>query len=449
MDRRGAWRLSPAYDLCHAEGSEFTRNTPTQHQRQDQRLHPPGPGRSRRLRRAAARPPPESCSTKSSRRSSSGRPSPAISACRRPSPTTSPARCGCAGSDPPPPPGWPESLLAPGRTGSLVARSDHVKLIAFSTSNSPVRPGSLLDDRTVLDLTHPACGLPELNSNLDACDLAHPFLAAAAALTARATGGEHDRLRASGAVLARADVELHAPVPRPGKILCIGLNYRDHAEEQGAKLPERPLVFSKFATCVLAPGGTIVIPPGSTETDYEAELGVVIGRRASRVARSDAMNHVLGYCNFHDVSRARLPVRRRTVAARQGLRHVRAVRRVRRDDRRNPGPARARHPAAPQRQDHAGLEHQPAGVRHPGADRVPEHLHHARARRRDRDWHAPRCRVRAQAPRLPARRRRGRGSRSTASAYCATPSPPPTASVVRTDRWGIMREATAFLAGAP
>jgi 2-keto-4-pentenoate hydratase/2-oxohepta-3-ene-1,7-dioic acid hydratase in catechol pathway len=94
------------------------------------------------------------------------------------------------------------------------------------------------------------------------------------------------QLRAGGAVLHRGGITLHAPVPRPGKILCIGLNYRDHAEEQGAKLPERPLVFSKFSTCVLAPGGTIVIPLGSTETDYEAELGVVIGKRATGVARS-------------------------------------------------------------------------------------------------------------------------------------------------------------------
>ena len=80
------------------------------------------------------------------------------------------------------------------------------------------------------------------------------------------------------------------------------MNYRDHAEEQGAELPKAPLVFSKFATCVLAPGGTIVIPPGSTQTDFEAELGVVIGKRASRVKKQDAMAHVLGYCNFHDVS---------------------------------------------------------------------------------------------------------------------------------------------------
>ena len=95
---------------------------------------------------------------------------------------------------------------------------------------------------------------------------------------------------------------LRAPVPRPGKILCIGLNYRDHAAEQNVALPTRPLLFSKFATCVQRPGGPIRIPRGSTQTDYEAELGVVIGKRASSVREQDAMQHVLGYCNFHDVS---------------------------------------------------------------------------------------------------------------------------------------------------
>jgi len=175
-----------------------------------------------------------------------------------------------------------------------------VKLVAFSTSSSPTpRPGALLDDGSVLDLTHEACGLPALGHDLDACDLAHPFQAAARALVA--DSAKVDAVR-SQAVLARDAVELHAPVPKPGKIFCIGLNYKDHAEEQGAELPERPLIFSKFPSCVLAPGGTIVIPKGSTETDFEAELGVVVGRRASRVSREDAMDHVLGYCNFHDVS---------------------------------------------------------------------------------------------------------------------------------------------------
>ncbi len=175
-----------------------------------------------------------------------------------------------------------------------------MKLVAFATSQTAVRPGALIAAESVLDLLHPACGLPTLTCEHDAYDLAGVFLPAAKKLVAKAA--EIDRLRSAGAVLARDAVTLHAPVPHPRKILCIGLNYRDHAAEQGAKLPERPLLFSKFDTCVLAPGGTIRIPKNSTQTDYEAELGVVIGRRASKVKKADAMAHVLGYCNFHDVS---------------------------------------------------------------------------------------------------------------------------------------------------
>ena len=179
-----------------------------------------------------------------------------------------------------------------------------MKLVAFSTSSSTSpRPGALLDEQTIVDLTHDAAGLPALQNDLDACDLNHPFLAGARDLLKQAAAAdERARLKSAGALHARADVSLHAPVPRPGKIICIGLNYRDHAEEQGAELPTAPLVFNKFSNCVQAPGGTIVIPPGSTETDFEAELGVVIGKRASRVSKADAMDYVLGYCNFHDVS---------------------------------------------------------------------------------------------------------------------------------------------------
>lgn len=175
-----------------------------------------------------------------------------------------------------------------------------MKIVAFATPAAPVRLGVLLDAETILDLTHPACALPPSHGN-DAYDLDGAFLPAAQRLVA-SLADANMRSRLAPALLPRRSVTLHAPVPRPGKILCIGLNYRDHAEEQGAKLPSRPLLFSKFGTCVLPPGGTIRIPKQSQQTDYEAELGVVIGRRASGVARSAAMSHVLGYCNFHDVS---------------------------------------------------------------------------------------------------------------------------------------------------
>jgi 2-keto-4-pentenoate hydratase/2-oxohepta-3-ene-1,7-dioic acid hydratase in catechol pathway len=91
-------------------------------------------------------------------------------------------------------------------------------------------------------------------------------------------------------------------IARPQKIVCIGLNYRDHAEEQGTELPERPLLFAKWPNTLIGPGEPIRLPPVSKKVDYEAELGVVIGRRASGVSSDDALDHVEGYVVANDVS---------------------------------------------------------------------------------------------------------------------------------------------------
>jgi len=88
----------------------------------------------------------------------------------------------------------------------------------------------------------------------------------------------------------------------PQKIVCVGLNYRDHAEEQGVDLPERPLLFAKWPNTLIGPGEPIRIPAISQNVDYEAELGVVIGRRASRVSADDALGFVEGYVVANDVS---------------------------------------------------------------------------------------------------------------------------------------------------
>ncbi len=93
-----------------------------------------------------------------------------------------------------------------------------------------------------------------------------------------------------------------APVPRPGKMICIGLNYRDHAAESKMKIPEKPVVFSKFATAVIAPGEAVVLPATSAQVDYEAELAVIIGRRARNVSAEKALDYVLGYTVFNDIS---------------------------------------------------------------------------------------------------------------------------------------------------
>ena len=108
--------------------------------------------------------------------------------------------------------------------------------------------------------------------------------------------------RDRGWLVRRQDAYWHAPVPRPGKIICIGLNYRDHAAESNLPVPEQPVVFSKFSTSVIAPGEPVVIPSGSEQVDYEAELAVVIGRRAKHVTADRAYDYVLGYTAFNDVT---------------------------------------------------------------------------------------------------------------------------------------------------
>lgn len=98
-----------------------------------------------------------------------------------------------------------------------------------------------------------------------------------------------------------SEVRLLAPVPQPGKIVCAGLNYRDHAEEQDEEIPERPLLFGKAPTTVTNPGSPIVHPDGE-QVDYEVELAVVIGRTAKDVEEADVPDYIAGYTVLNDVS---------------------------------------------------------------------------------------------------------------------------------------------------
>jgi 2-keto-4-pentenoate hydratase/2-oxohepta-3-ene-1,7-dioic acid hydratase in catechol pathway len=92
------------------------------------------------------------------------------------------------------------------------------------------------------------------------------------------------------------------PIERPQKIICVGLNYRDHATEQGVDPPERPLIFSKWQNTLIGPGEPIVLPAISSQVDYEAELGVVIGARVTRASVENALEAVAGYVCLNDVS---------------------------------------------------------------------------------------------------------------------------------------------------
>ncbi|MGA3027717.1 MAG: fumarylacetoacetate hydrolase family protein [Bryobacteraceae bacterium] len=106
-----------------------------------------------------------------------------------------------------------------------------------------------------------------------------------------------------GSAVTRLDeITLLAPVPRPPKFICVGLNYRDHAAESKSEIPNVPTIFSKFSNCVIAPGEAIVLPKNSTRPDYEAEFAFVIGRGGRHIAAEDWKRHVAGYTIVNDVS---------------------------------------------------------------------------------------------------------------------------------------------------
>jgi 2,4-diketo-3-deoxy-L-fuconate hydrolase len=106
------------------------------------------------------------------------------------------------------------------------------------------------------------------------------------------------------------DERLGSPVARPSKIVCIGLNYRDHAEEMNAPLPPEPVIFMKSTTALVGPNDDITIPKNSVKTDWEVELAVVIGKKASYVEEAEALDYVAGYCLHNDVSEREFQIER-------------------------------------------------------------------------------------------------------------------------------------------
>ena len=102
--------------------------------------------------------------------------------------------------------------------------------------------------------------------------------------------------------ISATDVTIHAPIDNPEKIICIGLNYADHAAESSMPIPEEPIVFSKYASSIIGPDENIVAPSASSQVDYEVELVVVIGKGGRNISEEDALDHVAGYMVGHDVS---------------------------------------------------------------------------------------------------------------------------------------------------
>lgn len=105
-----------------------------------------------------------------------------------------------------------------------------------------------------------------------------------------------------GLWLAEESLRLGPCVPQPGKIICVGLNYRKHAIESKLPIPESPVLFNKFANSIAAHEETIQLPKGASQVDYEAELAIVIGKKAKHVSKENALEYVFGYCNANDLS---------------------------------------------------------------------------------------------------------------------------------------------------
>jgi 2-keto-4-pentenoate hydratase/2-oxohepta-3-ene-1,7-dioic acid hydratase in catechol pathway len=112
------------------------------------------------------------------------------------------------------------------------------------------------------------------------------------------------RVAASAKAVATpvAGARYHAPIPDPHKIICLGLNYRDHAIETGKAIPAEPVLFGKYATALIGHGEAIVLPKVSHRVDYEAELVIIVGKKGRHISKEKAFEYVAGYCVGHDVS---------------------------------------------------------------------------------------------------------------------------------------------------
>lgn len=177
-----------------------------------------------------------------------------------------------------------------------------MKLITYLQGTDP-RPGLALSETVGIDLLAANPSFPAnwhaLYSNLAAVRQVHEAYADRA--------GEMEKLRLGGDHLPLPYVDLRqvtmlAPVILPSKIICVGRNYLDHAQEQSKPLPERPMLFSKASTCLQAPDKPIELPEDLLQVDAEGELAVIIGKPGRSIRREDAQDYIAGYTCFNDVS---------------------------------------------------------------------------------------------------------------------------------------------------
>jgi acylpyruvate hydrolase len=118
----------------------------------------------------------------------------------------------------------------------------------------------------------------------------------------RAADWESIAKAADGATHALEGADLAAVVPSPGKIICVGHNYRNHIKEMGREIPEHPTLFAKYADSLIGPNDDLALPPESDKVDWEAELAVIIGKKGRRISETDAPDHIAGYAVLNDVS---------------------------------------------------------------------------------------------------------------------------------------------------
>ncbi|MGC6431399.1 MAG: fumarylacetoacetate hydrolase family protein [Jejuia sp.] len=160
-----------------------------------------------------------------------------------------------------------------------------MKLIRFGAINEE-KPGVLLADGTKLDVSAFVKDYDEAFFGSNGIDNLRVWL-----------DNNHENCPKAG-----DDVRLGPPMSRPSKIVCVGLNYAKHAAESGMDIPEEPVLFFKASSAIVGPNDPIIIPKNSQKTDWEVELAVVIGKKASYVTKADALNHVAGYVLHNDVS---------------------------------------------------------------------------------------------------------------------------------------------------
>ena len=160
-----------------------------------------------------------------------------------------------------------------------------MKLIRFGEINNE-KPGVLLPDGIKIDVSKFVKDYDEHFFGNQGIEKLNNWL-----------GNNHD-----SCPVVENDVRLGPPLLRPSKIVCVGLNYSKHAKESGMDVPEEPVLFFKASSAIIGPYDSIIIPKGSEKSDWEVELAIVIGNKASYVSEKDALSHVAGYVLHNDVS---------------------------------------------------------------------------------------------------------------------------------------------------